>query len=209
MRGWDRRGGQAANGVFRPPRRDGEGDRLAAARPTAGRPRSSPAAGGRFSVRDAATGEERRAFQGLGLPATAAALSGDGRLLACANADGKIRLWDAAEGKPLRTLDDGQGATTLTFSTDGRFLAGASGAGNVRLWNTATGQVQEFDADGLVAQAAVAPDGHSVAAATTGGKIILWEALTGKEQRRWTDLKPVATTLAFAPDGRLLAYGGR
>jgi len=64
------------------------------------------------------------------------AWSSDGNLMATAQADGSIRLWAAATGRPLHTLTGHEkSVTSVDFSLDGKLLASASKDGTVRLWD--------------------------------------------------------------------------
>ncbi len=65
----------------------------------------------------------------------------DGRTLVAGYEDGSVRLWDAAEGRLIRTLNE-HGvtpceATSLYFSPDGRTLIAGDDIGRLRFWNTA------------------------------------------------------------------------
>jgi WD40 repeat protein len=80
---------------------------------------------GRVSVWDEFT---HRTFDLVGphSPVTALALSPDKRLVATAQADRSLRIWDAASRKQVAELRLPGVAVTLRFSADGRELSAAS-----------------------------------------------------------------------------------
>lgn len=115
------------------------------------------------------------AFQG-GL-----AFSPDGRTLACGDARGRIRLFEAATGKALRSWQAHPAAVlSVSFSPDGRRLASGAAAAAVpggkacRIWDLA---------DPASGEAPPASESFDAPEAVKG------------------------VTLAFSPDGKLLAGG--
>jgi WD40 repeat protein len=169
---------------------------------------------------DLATATERRRVPAAP-PApnwrSAAAFSPDGQLLARADwvvpgekADPLVRLWDTASGKEMKTLSKHRGQVrALAFSGDGKLLASGGSDRSICLWNPATGQPlrQWQDPQGEVWTLAVAPDGKRVASANNGGTVRLWDAATGRELHHWGQ-EEGRQTLAFAPDGKVLAVAG-
>ena len=149
------------------------------------------------------------------------AFSLNGRLLASADADGTVRLWNPATshgvGAPLHASTQ-HGVYGVAFSPDGRLLASADGDGTVRLWNPATGHEvgAPLHASGKttarygVRAVAFSPDGRLLASAGADGTVRLWNPATGHEVG--TPLHASAQFgvfgVAFSPDGRLLASTG-
>ena len=59
----------------------------------------------------------------------------------CVFADGSLRIWDLASGKPRTPLFwHGEPIRQVIYSADGRFLASAGTSGLIRIWDPATGQ---------------------------------------------------------------------
>jgi len=89
-------------------------------------------------LRDAASGELRRALNGHAAKVTCLAFSPDGKLLAAGGRDKTIRLWDPASGAEVRAI--ASHAHAVAFSPDGKLIASADYDRTVHLWDPATGK---------------------------------------------------------------------
>lgn len=96
-------------------------------------------------------------------------------------ADRKVKLWDAATGRLLRTINDGRehGVSTVAFWPDGSRLIG-SGDGYTALWDAATGEhVRGPDEVHRASSVAFSPDGVGRLHEATG-RPVLTAAATGQ-----------------------------
>ena len=140
------------------------------------------------------------------------AFSPDGRTLAGANSDGRVRLWDVETGQRKAALTGSEGCgPDVAFSPDGRTLA-TGGYGGVWLWDVGTGRhkatlrVNRFDA---VWSVAFSPDGRTLAAGSSrDGTIWLWDAKTEQHKATLEGHTITVRSVAFSPDGQTLASAG-
>ncbi|QEL21045.1 WD40 repeat domain-containing protein [Limnoglobus roseus] len=144
-------------------------------------------------------------------PVYAVSFSPDGKTIATGSFDKTIKLWDAANGKELRTLAGPQGHQSLVlsvaFSPNGDQLASGGADNFARVWDVPSAKpVRETALTTKGVRTAVSPDGKVYAAGGSDGKIRLWSA----------DGKPVAEAvhgaavirLAFTTNGQTLLSTG-
>ena len=144
------------------------------------------------------------------------AFSPDGRILASASSPDmagvpcKIKLWDAASGRELRTLTGHTiDVTSVAFSPDGRILASASWDKTLKLWDWASGRELRTltGHTAYVSSVAFSPEGRTLASASLDRTIKLWDVASGRELHTLTGHTSPVASVAFSPDGRKLASG--
>jgi WD40 repeat protein len=162
---------------------------------------------------------------------TQIAITADGSRLASTCGGAGLRIWETRRNQPdpnrsahpdklsasesdgtIRPQEDGA-MHVLAGSPDGSLLAGGGSDNRLRVWEAATGKIHAIleGQKGKVAAAAFSPDGAILASASdVDGTVWLW---------RLKDREPILVipeaadactveTLAFHPQGRLLAVGG-
>lgn len=140
------------------------------------------------------------------------ASAADGRFVT-ASSDATARVWDVGVSSEPRLRccsEDGAGVRAVTFSPDGRFAATATTQGLVRLWDRAT-YVRPLDLPGLdcrVHAVDFSPAGDVVAVACGDGLIRLHRVDDARETRRIVSHTGPVFSVAFAPDGAVIATAG-
>ena len=167
---------------------------------------------------------------------TALAFAPDGRTLATGGSDGAVALWDVATGRRNRTVEGAPSVRSRpwSFPTTSATLASSDARGVARLWDlSGPGPSRRLKSDvppAPIFHLAYSPDGRWLATAMSrpprlsagpvetartpwyaltdrGGEV--WDALTGKLVYPLQADPGHVYRVAFAPDSRTLATGGR
>lgn len=146
--------------------------------------------------------------------------------------DGKLIWWDAETCQSVRKIDaHAKWVRGVTASRDGRFVASVSDDMLCKLWNGQTGELLQTLAGhepstphhypSMLFTCTFSADGGLLATADKIGRVVVWDVATGKQlaaletplmytwdpKQRRHSIGGVRS-LAFSPDGKLLAIGG-
>ncbi len=170
---------------------------------------------------------ELRTLRGHAQAVNSVAFSPDGRLLASAGGGfkrgeaGTLRISDSTTGETIHAwAGHAERANCVVFSPDGKQIASASGVSNgpgeVKVWDAGTAR-ELRSLTGQTAQVwglAFSPDGRRLAGAVgrfdEGGRprpgdVFIWDLAGGAPVFHLGGHTGVVQSVAFSPDGRLLA----
>jgi WD40 repeat protein len=144
------------------------------------------------------------------MPGVPAAFSPDGRLLATANTQLRVGVWEGDFEGSWRALGAHEdNVTWLAFSPDGRLLASTGHDRRLRLWDLAGGEPRALGGHGdWVTRAAFAPDGRTVATLGADKTVRLWDVATGASRALRSSSPAPTTWVAYARRGDAVAVAG-
>lgn len=145
----------------------------------------------------------------LGAAVTDVAIAPDSTLVAAAQADGVVRIWDAATGELVMALTGPSKPTALAFSPDGKRLAVGHLGGEAALIDVATWKGTSVMRHPSAVMG-VAFIGNGKLAVALASVVALWDLdaqkVLGRRERK--GFRPMTQALAVSSDGKTMFTGG-
>ena len=142
-------------------------------------------------------------------PVTCVAYSPDGTRLVSGSYDCSIRIWDANNGKALKTYTGHGGIVrSVVYSPDGRKIASGGSDKLVQIWDSSNGQILQTLGDKFapVFGVAFSPNGTQIAVGSMEPIIRIVDVRSGQNVGRLQGAAPM-TSVAYKPDGTQIASG--
>lgn len=136
----------------------------------------------------------------------AARFSSDGARVVTASLDGTARIWDAAAGSELGTLELGQPLNGAAFVRDDTVVVTWGEEGGLVTWDADSGR-RQADLVGhskAIQDLVVSPDGRQFATASTDGTARIWDVGEARPVHTF-DLGFRLSGMDWSPNGRVLA----
>jgi len=169
------------------------------------------AAGNGLSAWQVSSGQEIPLLKGDTQGIRRVAFSARREWLATTSQNGKVTIWNAADGKERTSFQDEERAqvSSLAISGDDRFVALGRGDGVVTLFDVAKGkdpQRLKGHTD-WIPSVVFSPDSRTLASASLDGTVRLWNVATGQASIAIKHVGPI-TDVCFSNDGTLMATCG-
>jgi WD40 repeat protein len=163
---------------------------------------------GQFQVWDFPSLTLRPNFSPQLFELASAVFTPDSKHLLIGDQIGRLMVWDVAEGRVVKILEEHTGGiTAISFARDGRTMATSSRDRTLVVWEWDTQKVlvRLRGHLGEASSAAISPDGRMLASGSREGTIRLWDPSTRHERLM---LRECGHIVGFSADSRLLVVRG-
>jgi WD40 repeat protein/serine/threonine protein kinase len=137
------------------------------------------------------------------------AFSPDGSRIVTGNGDHNARVWDAATGRQLFTLNHSSSFRSVACSPDGRWIIAGFTDGTIKRWDASTGDERlgfKVRSGSPISSVAFSPDGERIVSGSEDA-IATVSALDGRELLTLVGHRSGISSTAFSPDGRKIITG--
>lgn len=139
-----------------------------------------------------------------------AVFSPDGCYVLSGSVDTLLKLWDAATGECLRTMQGHTGTiNSVAFSPDGLRLLSGSADRTLRVWNALSGECSHVltGHQGAINGVAFSPNGECLLSASDDGSLKLWSSASCECLHSMHGHEGKVTSAAFSVDGSHILSG--
>ena len=145
---------------------------------------------------------------------TSMALSKDGKKLAVAAFQQPVKIFDAATGTLLTTVNGSEKIRSLAFSPDGENLVGSGQGNKYTVWSTKDWSGKNYDIkkispDSESYSIAFSPDGKYMATGHNDSSIVIYDFKQKKEIKNYYVQDASTATLCFSTDSKWLVTANR
>jgi len=144
-------------------------------------------------------------------PVAAVFVSKDGKIISIGQSDKLIKIWDGQTYALIKQITDDANAPVqlAAFSPVSNMLALYSRNETINVWNVQTfAKINNINSDEIY-DLIFSPDGTTLAASAyllgDGVRVIVWDVRTGEQRQFRTGYLEPCLSLAFSPDGKILA----
>jgi len=147
-------------------------------------------------------------FPQLGHEGIIVAFSPDGKTVTSGSKDGTLKIWDAFNGREIRTLSGHEEEiTAIAYSSDSKIIVSGSQDCFVIIWDAQTGkEIKTLDAHyRKISSVAYSPGGKYFVSGSWDNSLIKWDAITYEKIHTLDHFYSnsfLLTSIAFNPDGK-------